>query len=72
MEDSKIHRMLSPDGKTEVHVQENDLMHLARLGYLVPLTSPEPDVQHGYIPLQNVQAAVNAGFTFGHKGQWKR
>lgn len=65
---NKIHRMLSPNG-TEVHVREEDLMHLARLGYLVPLTSPEPDAQPGYIPLQNVQAAVDAGFTFGHKGQ---
>jgi hypothetical protein len=61
---NKIHTMRHPDGRI-VQVNEEGVMTLARLGYHVPLTAPSGE--HGYVPLQNVQAAVDAGFTFGHQ-----
>jgi hypothetical protein len=63
MEDSKIHTMRHPDGHI-VHVNEEGVMTLARLGFHVPLTAPSGE--QGYVPLENVQAAVDQGFRFGH------
>jgi hypothetical protein len=69
--DSKIHTMRHPDGHI-VHVNEEDVIPLAQLGYHVPMTAPEPDGRHGYVPLKNVKAAEDQGFKFGHQGQGER
>jgi hypothetical protein len=65
---NKIHRMRHPDGHI-VHVREEDVIPLAKLGYHVPMTSP--DGQHGFVPINRTKDAGDAGFTFGHKGQWR-
>jgi hypothetical protein len=61
---NKIHRMRRPSDDAIVHVREEDITSLGKLGYHVPMTAP--DDQEGYIPLERMEEAKRAGFRFGH------
>lgn len=67
MTDSKIHRMRRPSDGLIVHVREEDVIPLGKLGYHVPMTAPDEDATEGYVPLDRVDEAKKAGFRFGHK-----